>query len=495
MSKLYVFKQFKNKEINVFQAIQILETNIENKKNEGVVYTPKYIADYIIQNINYNLNETIYEPSVGHGIFIFSLLEYIEKEFNMDNHTFSVWFNSKVFANELSSEKVNDFISLLSIYFEHKGIENISFKNITCEDTLTKNYVKKFDVLIGNPPYIRTKNLNSDYLQELRKSFLSCRQGNVDIFYAFIELSTKISLRSSMIVPNSFINNKSAENLRKIIKPYIKEIIDFKSELIFDPVRTYTCIYNLDNNLENNILYSNHLYETKLTFNKNLLSDQHWIFDEQQKEKMLPEKTLIRSGIATLKDKAYIIEQPKYTIINNKEYILHNYNNKEYLIEKEAVISFYKITKMNKQYCIINPYDENFNIIKEDDIQKKYPKLYYFFEEIKNELNMRDKGKTLKYESWYAYGRKQGLFKNNCKYHLLLPLMTTLPMKVSYLETENSFLFTSGYVISSSNQEDIMYIKKILESDNTSVFIKRVGKEWPGKEKYYTYSINQLRNI
>lgn len=495
MLKSEVFDSFKKGNIDVFRAIRILETDIENKKNEGVVYTPKYIADHIISNIDYKTEETIFEPSVGHGIFIFSLIEYVQNTYKLNNEEMTQWFNEKVFANELSQDKIDDFLQLLKIYFHNKGISNISFNNITCGDTLMKEYNKKFDVLIGNPPYIRTKNLESQYLKKLREKFISCKQGNVDIFYAFIELSTEIADRSSMIVPHSFINNKSAYNLRKIIKPYINDIIDFKSKLIFDPVRTYTCIYKLDKNKSDEILYSNDLNDFKKSFNKESLLDEHWIFEQYEKSKLLPDNTLMRSGIATLKDKVYIIENPQYKRIEEREYVIHQYEGKEYLIEKEATIDFFKITKMNKEYRIISPYDEKFNIIKEEELAQKYPCLYEFLKNVKQDLNTRDKGKTTKYESWYAYGRKQGLFRNEYEHHLLLPLMTTLPMKAIYIEKKNNFLFSSGYVLSFVSKEDALHVKEILESDNVSAFIKRVGKEWPGKEKYYTYSITQLRDI
>lgn len=495
MLKADIFNAFQKKEIDVFQAIKLLETNIDNKKNEGVVYTPKYIADHIVKNIHYQLNETVFEPSAGHGIFIFSLLEHVEEHFHLTHEQLRKWFEDKVFTNELSYEKMTDFQHLLSIYFSHKNEYAIKFNKITFGDTLKKSYPCKFDVLIGNPPYIRTKNLNSDYLQWLRQSFHSCKQGNVDIFYAFMEMSLNIAHRSSMIVPNSFINNKSAFNLRQIIKPYINTITDFKAALIFDPVRTYTCIYQFSDKQTESMSYSNHLNGDLVTFLKEQLSDQHWIFDVRTHKKLLPDNIVTRSGTATLKDKAYIIENPETQIIEGIEYINHTYHGVKYLIEKAATLDFYKITKMNKSYRIINPYDENFNIIKETDMQKKYPYLYAFFNEIKADLNSRDKGKTEKYESWYAYGRKQGLFKNNQRYHVLIPLMTNLPIKAFLIEEEQNFLFSSGYVMSSSTKEEALSIKSMIESAKFAEIIKKIGKEWPGKEKYYTYSITQLRDI
>lgn len=495
MLKNNVFLKLENNEIDFYEAIKIIETEIENKKNEGVVYTPKYIADFIISNIEYDIKETIYEPSVGHGIFLFSLFEYVKNKFYLSNNDFSIWFNNKVFANELSKEKHEDLIKLLSIYFKINGIKNISFKNITCGDSLLKEYEYKFEVLIGNPPYIRTKNIENEYLKYLKNNFYSCKESNIDIFYAFIELSSKIAKRSSLIVPNSLISNKSATKLRELIKPKVDEIIDFKSKLIFDSVRTYTCIYKLSEKNSSFIKYSNDINSNFETYKKENLENKQWLFNKSTHAKVLPNNIKVRGETATLKDHFYIIENPKYILKDGKEYVVQNFEGEDYLIEKEATIIFNKVTKMDNKYKIINPYDQDFNIIPEEKLKIIFPKLYEYFIKFKEDLNKRDKGKTEKYESWYSYGRKQGLIKNNKKYHLFIPKMSTLPLRVTYVECDEDFLFKSGYVISFSNKEEAIKTKEILLSDKISDYIKRVGKEWPGKSVFYTFSINHLKNI
>lgn len=494
LTKNNILKQLENKEIDVFQAIYLLESTIENKKNEGVVYTPKYIADYIVKNIDYKITETIFEPSCGHGVFIFSLIEYVKSIYKLTENELIEWFNKKVYTCELSTEKTKEFKELLAIYFNNN--EALSFENIKNFDTLKLKFEKKFDVLIGNPPYIRTKHLEKADLDYLRNNFISCTKGNVDIYYAFIEYGLRVAKRSSMIVPNSFITNKSAENLRTIIKPYISEITDFKSELIFSPVRTYTAIYKLTDEKSNEIKYANNLNDEKISFDKNNLPKEQWLFDNIENNKLFPENIEIKSGIATLKDKVFIIQKPEYVEKDNKIYVMKEYNNHIFLIEKERTLILYKGTKNEKDLLIINPYDENFKIIPENVLMKEAPKMFKFLKHTKNELLLRDKGKTEKYEAWYAYGRKQGLFKNEKEFHLLLPLMTTLPLKPKLIKKVDNFLFVSGYLISCETEEEIRKIQKIIESEDFSSYIKKSGKEWPGNEKpYYSYSVSLLKNL
>ena len=61
----------------IIESSQIFDhKDITNIKENGVVFTPKYISDKMIRNLSPNINNSICEPSVGKGIFVFSLLEY-----------------------------------------------------------------------------------------------------------------------------------------------------------------------------------------------------------------------------------------------------------------------------------------------------------------------------------------------------------------------------------------------------------------------------------
>ena len=63
-----------------------------NKYNIGVVFTPKYISDFMVEKLlenitEYNENIKIVEPACGCGIFIISVIEYLNKKFKVDIDT------------------------------------------------------------------------------------------------------------------------------------------------------------------------------------------------------------------------------------------------------------------------------------------------------------------------------------------------------------------------------------------------------------------------
>lgn len=492
-----IINKFENNEIDIYQAVLEIDKyqNQEDRKSSGIVYTPKYIADFIIKNINYNLEETILEPSVGHGIFIFSLIEHVENKFKLNPNQLKNWFENKVFGIDINKKNIEDLKILLNAYFYKKGVSIIT-DNFIVGDGLF-DISKTYDCIIGNPPYIRTKNLEKEYLEKLRKNYKSMESGNVDIYYAFIEHAHKNSKKSSYIVPNSYIYNKSATSLRNIILNDMVSIIDFKNTLIFENANTYTSIFymNKEENSEN-ILYKNKIEDNYIEVDKTSIKAEHWLFNDCNiGENKIEDFCRIKSGIATLKDKVYIIENPLPKKINNTEYVEHSYLNKKYLIEKEFLLDFYKITKLNKNYKIIYPYNKNNKIIEEDYIELNYPSAYEFLKECRVDLEQRDKGKVDKYESWYAYGRKQGLSVNNNSNYLLIPLMISKGFKCKVLDNPNIFLFSSGFVLEFDSDKDLIKIKDIIESDKFYNYVKEQGKPWAGKKEYFSFTSTLLKRF
>ena len=408
------------------------------------------------------------------------------------------WFENKVYCFDINETNIKDFKALLNVFFEDKGIFDINYKNMKIADTLFFDFDFHFDFSFGNPPYIRTKNLEENYLKELRNKYKSCEKGNVDIYYAFIELMNDISDISSFIVPNSYIYNISARKLRETILENICSIIDFKNTLIFKNARTYTSIYKTNNlTKQGYICYKENLKDEALKTNKIKLNNNHWIFNEiliNKEGTSIVDLYNCYGSIATLKDKAFIIEEPKEIMKNNRSYFIKKYNEKEYEIESDICKDFYKITKLKKQNKIIYPYVNN-EIMDEDFLKSNYPSTYQYLEDIKSELNQRDKGKVDKYESWFAYGRKQGLTKKKETIFLFLPLMASKEYKCTKIIKEDVFLISSGFVLGFDREEEADKIKVILESGVFFEYLKLKGKPWAGKEPYYSFTKTHLRDF
>jgi hypothetical protein len=113
-----------------------------------------------------------------------------------------------------------------------------------------------FQVVIGNPPYVRMEELKNvkDYLRRYQTF-----QSRADLYTYFIERETKLlhdNGRLGMIVSNKWMKARYGGPLRNFIAQNLKihELIDFGELPVFSSVGTFPCIIiaNLDRlNLDN----------------------------------------------------------------------------------------------------------------------------------------------------------------------------------------------------------------------------------------------------
>ena len=111
-----------------------------------------------------------------------------------------------------------------------------------------------FDVVIGNPPYIRIQDLKLASPIELvtyKQKFGAAAKGNYDIYVLFIENSlTLLSSRGDLcfILPHKFFNSEYGEGIRRIISDgkNLHRIIHFREHQIFDEATTYCCLLFLN---------------------------------------------------------------------------------------------------------------------------------------------------------------------------------------------------------------------------------------------------------
>lgn len=472
----------------------------EEIKTNGIVYTPKSICDFIVKKMNLKINRTILEPSVGHGMFLFSILKYMEEKYELRANALFKYMINYIKVQDTNEKSIEDLGLIINAFFKKRGLDFANGVPNKIGDTLKNNENERYDYIIGNPPYIRTQNLSPEYLSFLRKNYKSCEKGNIDIYYAFIEYAiSQCYDQCALIVPNSWITNDSARNLRKIIKEDLKELIDFKTKKIFKNADTYTSILFIDKRYRESMAISDIMESDKIVYSngfqhENLylqerkeLSDKAWFFNKEKINLGLKEVNF-HSPIATLRDKIYISEIPE-----NKDFVLFNKISKiksenDFFAEMKAIIFPYTYNVEKNKY----------EIKKEEELD---PDTLSYLEKNKEELNKRDKGKTSKYEAWYAYGRKQGLnvFKKN-KELIIVPGMISLDYKffsINSNKIKQPFLFSSGFMIEvlETDKDKALNFLNSVEFKN---YLKKNGKVWKGKteeESYYSLSIKQIKEI
>ncbi|MED0827671.1 Eco57I restriction-modification methylase domain-containing protein [Bacillus pacificus] len=391
------------------------------------------------------------------------------------------------------------------VEFEHLKNRKIDDKDkhiISAFNWNFRNSIDEFDAIIGNPPYVKTSDMNtllpSDEVWVYEKKYKSSYK-QFDKYMLFIERAIdKLKDEGVLcfIVPNKFSKIVAGEKLREILSSnsYVKEFIDFGSAQLFEykNVRIYSSILLVSKSINSQFVFEevSDLREwwlnqddseklNRVNLNSNILSGNSWVLVANEDKanlinKLYENATLlggqidgenvaeIFNGIQTSAERPVPIYWfSEEQILNHDErYYTITKGGKEYLIEKEIVKPFYKPTKKFEKNVgtydyvvpnkwIIFPYDIDGKIYSNIEMQERFPKAWgylncFYDRLLPKQLSGNPKGRDVPHatsDTWYHYGRIQALtrFINTPK--LIVGILTKKPL---YLYDNNDMLIASG---------------------------------------------------
>lgn len=487
------------------------------RKNAGVVYTPKNIALDMCALAKPSLDETVFEPSCGRGVFIFALAEHHLQKFAPD------LVCSKLSANlaacDIDPKAIEDLHALWTDYWIIKGVGSAPALRALCEDSLLGALSQlKFDLALGNPPYVRFQNLPQTQREELQKRFATCKKGNVDLFFAFVEQSLVQCSRSCMIFPNSWLSTTSGKQLRIFLAPRIQKIADFGDQLVFDPVRAYVCIA-LATRSERPASEPMRIQTTGLDLAEpwtDLLagdpriSAARWTLSASStsssaiKGKTLGDIATLYSGIATLSDSSYAIADG--TISGTDISFTDPKTSKPMSIPLEFAPKKIKLTKVASEADllasadrILFPYKADGTLLPFSTIESDHKDMADFLSVRKERLAERDKGAQDDYPEWHAYGRKQGLKNIPAGELCAVPTMSQGAIQCFSFDATKTgrFLFTSGFILAPKPGHTCSDIIQALSSTESWQWALSHGKPWAGSDgkTYRSYGARLLLSM
>jgi len=294
----------KNKKLFDEEGREItIHKDAKKRKEQGIYYTPIFIVDYIVRNaltpvldkcasINDLKKIKVLDPACGSGSFLIKALEAIAekyKEFGSDNeHIKRQIILENLYGVDLDMQAVeiarlnlliNSLDTKEALPMLDKNIKNgnslISGADEDLEKQFGKNWRDKkpfnwqeqfpqvfkqggFDVIIGNPPYIRNRELEDSDKKYFGDKFVSA-QGQYDIYQLFFEQSINIIKTNGylgFITSNKYAIADYGKKLREFILENCKiiSIVDVSNIDIFKEASTYPYIIILQkdkNNTEN----------------------------------------------------------------------------------------------------------------------------------------------------------------------------------------------------------------------------------------------------
>lgn len=278
----------------------------ENKKNYGSFYTRSNdIIDYMINNVKVDEDTHILEPSCGSGLF---LIEIIKKIKNNSKELNKVVLLKKIFKNIEANDidnmackitEANILCSLIDdikdVYIQDNGFKLPKLK-IYNYDFCYKNINNKYDIIIGNPPFVTLYGRRSRNMTEEKRAYFNTFKFVVDkkknnkfnLSMFFIENSLDLLKKNgklSFILDISFFEDAYMDMRKYLLDNYTIEelttnINGFENVASNQIILT---ILNKKSDVEDNVKYFD--YSTKKT---KLFSQSIWNERDKKYNFLLP---------------------------------------------------------------------------------------------------------------------------------------------------------------------------------------------------------------
>ena len=210
-------------------------------KNSGATFTPTELADFLADKLIAELNQekitsfTILDPACGEGELLSSFVRKLSTSKN------KIKINIKGF--DINIDYIISAKSNLCEFNNNIDIQNQDFLTTqgVCTEPLNlfnQNINEEYaDLIIANPPYVRTQILGTEKAQNIAQRFNL--KGRVDLYYPFLIAMTNVLKKGGLIgviTSNRYLFTKSGESIRKFLLENYEpiEVIDLGDTKIFD---------------------------------------------------------------------------------------------------------------------------------------------------------------------------------------------------------------------------------------------------------------------
>ncbi len=215
-------------------------TAAQKIKETGATFTPPELAMFLADKLlSYTAkrNNIILDPACGDG----ALLLAIATVFRGNSQKFElIGYDSNDEYLELAKDRLAENFFNQNVNLSQKDfleIVDIKPSQISFFDQ-TENQINEFaDIIIANPPYVRTQILGAEHAQNLAQKYNL--KGRVDLYYPFLIAMTHALKENGLlgvITSNRYLSTKSGASIRHFLKTHyaILEIIDLGDTKLFD---------------------------------------------------------------------------------------------------------------------------------------------------------------------------------------------------------------------------------------------------------------------
>ena len=385
-----------------------------------------------------------------------------------------------------------------------------------------------FDVVIGNPPYMRIQGIRkvdsafADYLGKIYDS----ATGSFDLYVTFVEKGTKLVKEEGVlnyIMPVKWTNSDFGVGLRSFLlkNKCVSRIINFGAYQVFN-ASTYTGLQWFSKSdkiqyleLNKDIPSSEELKVFLDSIKKEhyslieYKSDDPWILTNKAVNDILRKLrenpyTLgdvfdrIFCGLQTSCDNVYFLYDTKHV----EDGMIEGFSKylKQYVVIEDTITrpllkgeDVHKYEKLTSDRHVIFPYhidSDKAVLYSEEEIKELFPHAYSYLKDCEQELRGREKGRLKNDMFWYRYIYPKNLtLFDNVK--IVAPEISlggnyTFDANGQYYSTTKVY----GYIKKNDVQYSYEFLLGLLNSNLFWFFIQNTGYVLRGG--YYTFKTNYV---
>lgn len=457
------------------------------EKSMGQVFTPSNIVNEMLDICSYKgeniIKKHIIDNSCGNGAFLVNIVKrYCEQAISMGLDNITIQKHLETYIHGIDNDKIafEDCLENLNNIALTYGIHDVKWDMYNTSSLSMKEFDKKMDFVVGNPPYIRVHNLDDTYNEV--KQYKFANGGMTDLYLAFFELGFKMlkpSGKLCYITPSSWLNSLAALNMRLYIMEHqnLVSLVDLGHYQPFKNITSYTII-SLFSNDKHDSSFDYYSFNGKtlqkefverLTLEECYIDSYFYLSDKNSLKELREIKTSrlgkyvsVKNGFATLADDVFIgdnIPDSRFTIRVLK-------------------------ASTGKWYKCLYPYNSKGKPLPKDEVFSDV--------EVADYLN-KNKEKLLKgkkeYPGWYEFGRTQALLDVSKKKLAINCLCRTEKDIKAEVLKEGEGLYSGLYIITDyliSFDE----IKDIIISPSFIKYVRLLKKYKSGG--YYTYNTKDV---
>ena len=193
-------------ELSVFYENRIYDMGTSEGRTGGQYYTPRPLIQVIVERVNPQIGETVYDGAVGSAGFLVEAYRYmVEKRESVED--FNKLQKSTFYGNEKKS--FGYIVGLMNMILHGIESPNIIRKNTLKENSNNIQPQDQHDVVLANPPFGGSEQI------EVQENFTFKTSETAYMFLEHFMKILKKSGRAGIIIKNTFLSNDDAALLRK----------------------------------------------------------------------------------------------------------------------------------------------------------------------------------------------------------------------------------------------------------------------------------------